>query len=592
MNVFDMRDAEYGQLQLDLQQIEGPEWTSLDFTKKMALITKVFERGAAKREQELIEQGIKIFAVKEVNDDTSVEADYGAPSLGLDFYASLLESKRAYRYTPMELVEHVYKTHTHQARQVGRTLKAQGYKIFNGEKPETLPSQIHFSNGGVTRAFSDIVDLITKRFVQTAPLREKYGMKQSGAILVPVPTYGLFLYRLHEIVTGNNINIIPIQRHDNGSVDCQSLKMKIIECQLENRRLLGFYDSNPQNPTGYIRGREETEAIGEILMDAAQCQLEHDVFFMEAATKDSLEKTGDLDNAINQYLFYSTEEPFGSVMVIDDMAYEGLELVTDKKPYSFGQVSRMLAERTAVLKGISKIGLPGMRIGMTIAHHSLVSRLADEQLTREFSANSFGVDIMAARYGDKYQRAQFKRHEKALRRLHSTRAAYMHAFFRGIDQLEVLSNQDKKRLIRNYAAYANISVAHARIRLNEGLPNFHLPDGPDCGFFQRVNCEALKGRSIAIKSDRNNWPFYAAIETSGMVRSVFKAFHIRTVSAVGQGLPEGSLMVRVSLSISESDLFRFYDQMREMHNYFWGENPEVQLDLFRQKPVIPSPIPG
>ena len=85
-------------------------------------------------------QGHRVFPVVTENDETSIEADYGAPAHGLDFFRDLIDPTRAFRYTKLRVIEGVYKTHHQQAIAVGQFLKTQGYRVFDDLTDEQLPS--------------------------------------------------------------------------------------------------------------------------------------------------------------------------------------------------------------------------------------------------------------------------------------------------------------------------------------------------------------------------------------------------------------------------------------------------------------------
>ena len=299
--------------------------------------------------EDVANTGLRIFPIKAENDFTSVETDYGAPAIGMDFFRDLMHSTRSFRYERVHVVEGDWRTHVSQSTDIGKGLKGSGFKIFDPLDEEQYPSHIYFANGGVTRAFSDLIDLIIDSYNNVQKEKEIFGKQHAGAILVPVPTYGLFLYHLANVLEGQNIKIIPIPRDEKGAVRQSQLIQTLKDCRHDNIRPLAYYDCNPQNPTGYIRERAETESIAKILMDEGQRYIEEDIAFIEEKGFDAGIKmwTG------------ATISPYGKIVLIDDMAYEGLEHSTLKKPFSFGQVSEEVAEQTAVLKGVSKIGLPG-----------------------------------------------------------------------------------------------------------------------------------------------------------------------------------------------------------------------------------------
>lgn len=546
----------------------------------LRMISSKMHASADELRKQLKSEGVRVFPVMKHNDTQSVETDYGAPAIGLNFVADLIDPVRSFRYDPVQVVEGQYKTHVPQAIKIGKALKKLGYKIFDRYEEQIYPSQIHFVNGGITRAFRDVVDDLVKNYVEIEEVKKNYGYNQKAVFLVPVPTYGLFLHSLKQACDAAGIEIFPVRRKDNGAVDQASLNYAIKLCGEENKRILGYYDCNPHNPTGYIREKAETEDVAGILLAendniiARQLdQIETIVFALKSTCK--------LDEIPKKWVM-SLEQPQAGLVIIDDMAYEGLEHTGRKKPYSFGQVSLRVSERTAVLKGISKIGLPGARIGMMVAHAGLIEPHVNKQLMEEFSASTIGVDILAARFGEKSpHKKAFNAHSRKLSRAHNRQTGVVEAMFKGLENTNRLSEKEKQNFVKNYAAHSQIDTKRSREILSEGLAPFSLGEDVECGFFHRVNCDALAGHGIYVQFDDSLWPKPMNLRYSSHLYWVFRSFGMKVVAGSQQGLPDRSMQVRITTSLPEAEMFRFYDSMRNMRGYFFGENPQIQMDLFR-----------
>ena len=539
-------------------------------------------KAAIAYEQSLVERGIPVYTVQSENDKESVEADYGAPLYGFQDFQKFLQPERAFRYAPVTTIDGEYHTYIDEKISIARQMKAEGYlSIYNWADEDDVAAQIHFANGGVTRAFGDIATYIVRKFEINNAIAKKIGRKQLGAIIVPLPTYGLFLHRLQQITEHSDVEIIPVRRRDNGSIDRNSLRVKLQQCLEENRRVIGYYDCNPHNPTGYIRGQHETEKLATILeyFTGQQRDLDEKFIIEQKQKRQKADQPGPEESLLN---FYYMDNLLGRPIIMEDMAYEGLEIHTSKKPCSYAQVSEFIAEQTVVLKGISKIGLPGMRIGMAVDDPEIIAHSFEPQLFEEFSANSFGVDILSARYGEHPRQKIFLKHQNRLRKAHQERFLFAQAFFNGIDNVRELNKQQRNKLIRDYAQNRNLSTEDAEDRLKKGLPNFYFQDNLESGFFATVSFESLKGRQIAIKYDKDKWPNLMDINYSSVLYWVLRAHKIGMVAAVQQGASDKSLSARMTLSMNEKDFYRFFDQMTEMHDFFFGEKPEVQMDLFRR----------
>ncbi|MCB1538643.1 MAG: aminotransferase class I/II-fold pyridoxal phosphate-dependent enzyme [Rhodospirillales bacterium] len=548
---------------------------------------KAFQRAARLRldsiarewVDELTANGHRIFHVVTKNDDTRVEADYGAPLHGLDFFADLIDAKRSYRYTPTRHIEGSLKTHHAQLRAVARHLKAKGFKLFNKLSNENLPSHIQFFNGGVTAAFYELINYLAQDYQRIDAIRRPMGLGFGAALVVPVPTYGLFLYSMYELTKNTGIDIRYVHRNDDGSVNLQSLQSTLDDLQAANIRAIAYYDCNPHNPTGHIRDKAETIAAADIIMAQTHRYLDADLAWVEVNMKNP-----DMKDDVKRVMGMS-DRPQHGIVIIDDMAYEGLEQSTRKKPFSFGQVSPIVADRTAVLKGISKIGLPGARIALMAAHAELLEPMSDHHITHHFAASTMAVDILTARYTPGPHQKKFDAHYRRLRRAHRRHIGWVESFFFGIDTTKKISNREKADLVSAYAAHANITHNQANARLNAGLPNFHVTESLESGFFMVLDAGSLSDRLVAITFDENPIPRLGYITNSRSIKAVFESFGIDMVPAIHQGASPYNLTARITLSIRPDELFTLFDRLRAMHDYFFGEDPEIQLHMFRKNPA-------
>lgn len=562
--------------------VENP-WDDLEREGLVAQLEESLAEAARDLLQRLKNDGVRIFEVKRYNDFVSVETDFGAPAHGISFFKELIDPVRSHRYEPVHEIESVYKTHKAEAIAIAKSMKRKGYKIFDGFSEDQYPSQIHFTNGGVTRAFSDVIEDIVETYEIDQGTKAHFDHVDKGAVLLPVPTYGLFHWRLQEALKATDIELMPVRRNDNGSVNQASLKARIGECSLRGIRILAYYDSNPNNPTGYVRERSETEDIGQILLDASHKSVEKEIDILLNLKEEGAEIPREEKIMVGRWAAALHQAQAHTVM-IDDMAYEGLEFDKSKKPWSFAQVSQHLAQRTVVLKSISKIGLPGLRAGMMVGNYTLIERAAEKQLMTEFSASSLGVDLLAARFGTPNLREKFNAHCDRLRRAHIHKTGVMEALVEGLENTDLLTDHEKNKLVKNYAAYSGIDLDVARERLAEGLHPFHKIGEVGAGFFFRMNCSALDGHRVYLKWDDSPWPQVHSLSDSSSLYWVFRSFGMKVVCGEQQGLPENDMQVRVTTSIPEPEIFRFYNNMQNLRSYFFGEKPERQLDFFRAPP--------
>lgn len=535
-------------------------------------------------------QGYPVFEVYETNDRQSIEADFGAPGLGIPFATQIFDFDRAARYVQVSNNEGALFTHSDKALDIVNSLENDGYLIFRDLDNDIKRSQIHFANGGVTRCFADTIDGILDDHAEMQPKLSQFDMQQSGAIILPVPTYGLFHYQLEEATEAHDVQIITVHRNDDGSVNERSLQHTLDSCYDQNIRVLAYYDCNPNNPSGYIRDEEKTRQDAAILMKANKRECARHEKTLGKMLDETDRKNAKGNDLFSVYGHLTDDSSRGSLMILDDMAYEGLELDDNKKPFSFGQVSDEVADRTVVLKSMSKIGMPGLRTGLMIGPDSLIRNMASQQLMREFTANNFGVDMLWARFGANSPfKDHFKQHKINLKRSLLRKSREFEALFLGLDNVPDMSDFAKRSLVEKYSKAVNIDEQEALERLQKGLPNFHLMPRPDAGFFRRVSFDSLVGKSIALKFQKDDMPAFFNIHSSNDQYWAMKAFKIDQIPSVSQGLSNASFTTRISIAMpNKDDQFLLYDRLREMHDYFFGSKPEVQMDFFRQNPLISS----
>jgi hypothetical protein len=194
---------------------------------------------------------------------------------------------------------------------------------------------------------------------------------------------------------------------------------------------------------------------------------------------------------------------------------------------------------------------------------------------------------IAARYSRNDQQSLFAKQSNKLKRYHLERQKLFESFFYGIDVVEGLTQKQKNQIITKYAAHKNIDHTSAYQILNEGLPAFYLKPDLDAGFFHQIDCSSLRGQPIAMQRDDSVFVSHGAIMDSEVLSWVFKSFGVSAIPAAWQGCAPEDMRMRITLSMPEKDLFHFYDGMKNMHEYFFGKNPSVQMDLFRQNVFKP-----
>lgn len=526
------------------------------------------------------------------NDHNRLEMDYGAPALPLTTITQFFNIENSRRYPQLyssssKLAEYrTYNTYVDEARKIMKSLRRRSFGYWDFGDPNMdmdYQEYIHFSSQGVTGCFNKIVD---QRIAIYRRLKSEMGdwyPFAGAAVVVPVPTYGLFHQVLRDKTKKAGIKLIEVSRHDDGSVRIESLNKALDLAKAAKFQVLMYYDNTPNNPTGYMRTKEETLRVSDLIGRYSRESVSI-IDRLMPYTQLSLGKEKrqlDLSHA-------------SATLIIDDMAYSGLEFDPKRKNFGFGQIE---CSETITLFSLSKNGAPGLRAGMAIANglgaEVTLNRINIGQLYSEFCASGFVVDALCAAFECVGGRNGFLHdHRKKLRKLHKHRANILETLVEGLDHSESLSNVQKTTLVEKYAEHLGVDIQQARHEIKEGLPLVSLDKRPDSGFFYVMDCSDMRGREFAFYDEDTKTRHYITIEDSYDLDLVLRSYGIETVSAHGMGFNDDTLKARVSISVEEVDLFEFYKRMRKLHNDFLVENPEMQPDFFRPKQhklMFPNP---
>ena len=520
----------------------------------------------------------KPFPIKAA-DRGRLEMDYGAPAYpleGLQQFFNLKNSRRYPRLEPTGQDDYrIWSTYKDEARKIMSGLRRRGfgYWDFGGgmDPAEDYARYVHFSSQGVTGCFNKLLDDSIECYQRMEEMLGGHHPYEGAAMLVPVPTYGLFLDQMRDKARVAGINVVTVLRDETGAVNFQDLERKTEFLIASKIKPLMYYDNTPNNPTGYLRTKKETLRVAQ-LFHKINCDMCEDYSGRLAAIH---------GNGISDRKHLELTEQ-ASLLIVDDMAYSGLEFSEKNRSFSFGQD---LCDSVTMFS-LSKIGAPGLRAGMmignSIASENTIKRINLEQIYSEFCASGFVVDSLCAVFEKSDGRDGFlKGHRRALRERHRLHAGMMECFFNGIGHVKTLNNAQKEGIVAAYAAFRGIEPDDAHALLKRGLPFFTLDKRPPSGFFYMLDCSNLRGHTIFVKNTEKSAPENITIRTSDHVNTVFEAFGMDIVPAHRMGHRPSTLKVRLSLSLERDELFQFFDKMQGMQNHFLNQNPEYQLDLFR-----------
>lgn len=281
------------------------------------------------------------------------------------------------------------------------------------------------------------------------------GNDVEPVILMPVPTYGLFFRMPREY----GLQITRFPREPDGSVCPQRLDAAIRAVNGDgNKRVVAYFDSNPNNPTGYIRGREETQALAQVIL------------------------------AHNS----TAPAPQVAIRVVDDMVYFGNEYDETNKPSSFMGV-RGMADNTFVLAGGSKVGLAALRIGILVGNEKSVHEIRKKGQNQNFNVSFPAMHALSMIFPVTHEtRALRREHLRQSNAKHRFSGQLMRAMINGMDAVDA-TGDEKKRIVDAVSEGLKISPYSARQRLKRGMDSVRVTTDPQAGFFHMLDFSDLQG---------------------------------------------------------------------------------------------------
>jgi aspartate/methionine/tyrosine aminotransferase len=242
------------------------------------------------------------------------------------------------------------------------------------------------TGGGTTEAFELVIRLLACDVIDRLTAT---GDKIEPVIIMPVPTYGFFF----NSPTQWGFELAVIERDmdakdpaSRGRVDPKKLAKLCTDLQRQGKRVVAYYDSNPNNPTGYIRQRKETSELMHVLAVHSMRQKEHD---REVNKKrlDDMEKRGCTRQELMKAQMW--RGPASRIRIIDDIVYDGLEYAGQPKGCGFAELDKDAwcspASDTFTIAGPSKAGLVNLRAGVIISEDA--PRLRNMQLATSYSSH-------------------------------------------------------------------------------------------------------------------------------------------------------------------------------------------------------------
>ena len=402
-----------------------------------------------------------------------------------------------------------------------------------------LPTDhVLMTGGGTTEGYELIIRSMA---TDVAAWNGRTGRQIRPALLMPVPTYGFFLSNLRH----HGITPVFVPRDlMTGQVNPRHVAATLQKAHDDGYRFVGWYDSNPNNPTGAVRTEAETKGLFRLFSAVNALYARQDAAWQ--AENDRMAHTGIASR----------------MRMIDDMVYDGLEYGDSGVPYAFAQIrDDVLGDGFAdsfTLFGPSKAGLANLRAGLVVGPSDHLYPMRELQQSTGYSPSRPVVHALHAFFNDAAPFVDWRtQHLAHMAEEHQKRGRYMKALINGIDRV-AMPETARAEMIADHATALHIGDAAAERRLKRGVPHVRIVTEPAAGFFHLLDLGALRGRTMM-----NSWGRPVPIKGDFDVERLFMNQELNVAMGGWMGLDD-PFIIRASYANEAADIRDFASRLRAM----------------------------
>lgn len=341
--------------------------------------------------------------------------------------------------------------------------------------------------------------------------------KPGDVILIPGPSYGLFTIRAER--AGAEVEIFPLEKEDNYLVNPKKLAKKIDEInesleRVYNKRkgyvprVVAFLNANPNNPTGKVMGKNQTNLLKEI----GNVCLKRGVF------------------------------------IIDDLVYRDITFDKNNIAKPIATIPGMF-RNTISLFGLSKsYGLASLRAGFVVADEIIIR----EVINRTFQEMDSSPDIVGRALAGAFNTTQIRKniyneYFNELRELYKYKYDLLKALVSGINNIKNKKNKEKiKETVKYY-------LKEDANEILKGLPYVDFPKNleVESGFFTLLDFTNIKGMKyknnlITTEIDLLNF-FYRTYRIRFLIgQSISWPYKDELIGRITTALPDEKLIISLA----------------------------------------------
>lgn len=309
--------------------------------------------------------------------------------------------------------------------------------------------------------------IITSSTTQAYSLILKTVLRKNDVILIPVPTYNLFLYE--PLKLGSNIELVKFDQNLNWKINLENLEKQIIDI---NKKLFlihkkdeyilkvaAIYFQNPNNPLGISYSYKDKKYLHEL---AKLCYKQ-------------------------------------KVLIIEDLIYRDSVYDSEYSSFSLNSFDEY-KDNVISFFGISKsYSLASLRAGFIVANKYFIQDIRDNIFLDQDSVSMLSQIALASVFTDNYMKANYrKKYLVDINKQYELNLSILKYFILGA---LTIPNKDRK-IIEN-----NLTIDEIKYyKKGNNILSFYNGIIPISGFFALIDFSKLKSKKInenIIKSDND-----------------------------------------------------------------------------------------
>jgi len=345
-------------------------------------------------------------------------------------------------------------------------------------------------------------------------------------VIMTAPNYGLFSFIPER--TGGKVELLNLSEENGWKIDPNKLKEMIIKINKElktdydrNRskyifrksdtppKVTSFLNINPHNPTGVVYGEDDRDLLSSI---SSICNDE-------------------------------------GVLVIDDLAYEGLEYDRNNKTLPLASLDTGFDNVVSLYTLSKSYGLAGLRSGMIIANEIIISLIRDRVFQATDSLSIVQSSSMSAIFPNSQKDIDVK--EKYLSDVcseYKKRYIFVKAIIEGVKSL----NDDEKNILNYIVDQNNLNLTDSSVF--EGSEDIEMVIEPESGFFILLDLSKIIGKK---------YNDFVVSDEKTLLQFLYTSSNIKVLTGKAFCWPnKGQLIIRTTTAFDYEELLSSYLRLK------------------------------